>query len=539
MSNVVPISKITNRIHGVLHCRVFKLWDAVDTKTGNIWGKNFVVADNEGGAIQGIVPIDIYHRIEGDFKEGYVCEIGRFTAQHVKENGFTTVPHEFTLSLSRQTCIKQLSSKSVDMPLYFFAFKPLEDIGTDITNENEPIDIIGVVTDFSRIEEKMVKGRPTKMQVLYISNERGHTVELTLWANYIEKVDINGVYERVNNDPIILACSSVLIKEWRGNYSIRAYAGTRFFTDTSIKEISDYLERLELSGKVLKKDHIVSVGANTSPSAQQSNNSEPKGISLLDLSMLPLDTSTGGRYICEAEIVGINNLFDWYFEGCSKCQTKMKDNYCGVCKGRKEKAAIYRILLEVKDGDAQAEFCAMADTTQEIVGEPATTVIDESRLNSDGVPVMLHKLIGKTFKFTISGKLQGSYKNHRLYKVLQSEVVSKDKELLLAPIPEDSVVVEDDGANNNTNTRSSEMLASDGSKGSTISMKPIKHEFKTPEKMGLLPSTSQTPLTPASDNKGQKQKRKDLDGVAKTVYSKSPRRRLIMDKQNDSDDASP
>ncbi|KAJ4817766.1 phosphate transporter 1 [Rhynchospora pubera] len=46
------------------------------------------------------------------------------------------------------------------------------DIGTEITDDKEPIDIIGVIFDFSRIEERIAKNRLIKMQLLYITNER-------------------------------------------------------------------------------------------------------------------------------------------------------------------------------------------------------------------------------------------------------------------------------------------------------------------------------------------------------------------------------
>ncbi|KAJ4813957.1 Replication protein A 70 kDa DNA-binding subunit A [Rhynchospora pubera] len=437
MDSVLPISQLTNRVQGVIHARVLKIWQAIDTKNNNVWGMNFVLLDKEGGAIQGVMPIHIYRRMEVDFVEGNICEIGRFTVEHIKNSGFRTVKHDFTIYFSAQTYATQLAPNLHDIPACYFDFKHLEDIGTKITDEKQPIDVIGKVSHFTTIEEKMANGKPTKMQTVYITNESGHTVEMTLWAHFVDQLDIDGVYAKSNNQPMFLACSSVILKHYQGKYSLRAYAATRFYTDRGVKEIKEYLESVHCD------DTALQINTNAIACSEgSSSNTHPQidriKISLEDLSMLPLDNFSTGQYLCVANIVGVNNPFDWYYEGCPKCYGKLRQSWCKGCKTKRQQPSIcYKILWQVEDDTGEVEFSAIGNTAQYMVGEKASEVKEKSNLDCNELPPPLKKLIGNKYKFTISGKLQVLYENHRVYNIIQSELIVENEQLALPAITED------------------------------------------------------------------------------------------------------
>ncbi|KAJ4798759.1 Replication protein A 70 kDa DNA-binding subunit A [Rhynchospora pubera] len=424
MDIVLAISQLTNRVQGVIHARVFKIWQAIDTKNNNVWGMNFVLLDKEGDAIQGVMPINIYRRMEIDFVEGNICEIGRFTVEHIKNSAFRTVKHDFTLYFSGQTYVTPLAPDLHDVPVCYFDFKRLEDIGTKITDEKQPFDVIGRVSHFTTIQEKWANGKPTKMQTIYMTNESGQTVEMTLWAHFVDELDIDGAYAKSNNQPIILACSSVMLKPYRGKYSLKAYAATRFYMDRGIKEIKEYLESVHCDDTAIQNTDAI-VSNEGSPSNAHAQNIDRIKISLGELSMLPLNNFSTGQYLCVAQIVGVNNPFDWYYEGCPKCNGKLRQSWCVGCETKREQPIIcYKILWQVEDDTGEAEFSAIGNTAQYMIGEKASEVKDKSNLDCNELPPPLKKLIGKKYKFTVSGKLQVLYKNHRVYNILQSELNS-------------------------------------------------------------------------------------------------------------------
>ncbi|KAJ1680742.1 hypothetical protein LUZ63_005435 [Rhynchospora breviuscula] len=415
MDSVLPISQVTNRVQGVIHARVLKIWQAIDTKNNNVWGMNFVLLDKEGGAIQGVMPINFYRRMEVEFVEGNICEIGRFTVEHIKNSGFRTVKHDFTLYFSGQTYVTPLDPNLHDIPVCYFDFKCLEDIGTKITDEKQPIDVIGRVSHFTTIEEKMANGKPTKMQTVYMTNESGHTVEITLWAHFVDQLDIDGVYAKSNNQPMFLACSSVMLKHYQGKYSLRAYAATRFYTDRGIKEIKEYLES-------------------------------------------------------------------------------------------------YKILWQVEDDTGEAEFSAIGNTAQYMIGEKASEVKDNSNLDCNELPPPLKKLIGKKYKFTISGKLQVLYKNHRAYNIIRSELIIGNEQLALPAITKDgedktSEIEKKMSAFEEDDMPTSNDLKDNSSGANKTLLKEIKQEFKTPKKKIVSPQKSQTPVTSIVKKNDPKQKR--------------------------------
>ncbi|KAJ1685447.1 hypothetical protein LUZ63_016837 [Rhynchospora breviuscula] len=438
MDSVLPISQVTNRVQGVIHARVLKIWQAIDTKNNNVWGMNFVLLDKEGGAIQGVMPINFYRRMEVEFVEGNICEIGRFTVEHIKNSRFRTVKHDFTLYFSGQTYVTPLDPNLHDIPVCYFDFKCLEDIGTKITDEKQPIDVIGRVSHFTTIEEKMANGKPTKMQTVYMTNESGHTVEMTLWAHFVDQLDIDGVYAKSNNQPMFLACSSVMLKHYQGKYSLRAYAATRFYTDRGIKEIKEYLESVHCDDTAMQRNTNAIASSEGSSSNAHAPNIDQNKISLGDLSMLPLDNFSTGQYLCVANIIGVNNPFNWYYEGCPNCYGKLRQSWCMGCKTKRQQPTIcYKILWQVEDDTGEAEFSAIGNTAQYMIGEKASEVKDNSNLDCNELPPPLKKLIGKNYKFTISGKLQVLYKNHRVYNIIRSELIIGNEQLALPAITKD------------------------------------------------------------------------------------------------------
>ncbi|KAJ4765340.1 Replication protein A 70 kDa DNA-binding subunit A [Rhynchospora pubera] len=492
MDIVLAISQLTNRIQGVIHARVFKIWQAIDTKNNNVWGMNFVLLDKEGDAIQGVMPINIYRRMEIDFVEGNICEIGRFTVEHIKNSAFRTVKHDFTLYFSGQTYVTLLAPELHDVPVCYFDFKLLEDIGTKITDEKQPFDVIGRVSNFTTIQEKLANGKPTKMQTIYMTNESGQTVEMTLWAHFVDELDIDGAYAKSNNQPIILACSSVMLKQYRGKYSLKAYAATRFYMDPGIKEIKEYLESVHCDDTAIQNSDAI-VSNEGSPSNARAPNIDQIKISLGNLSMLPLDNFSTGQYLCVAQIVGVNNPFDWYYEGCPKCNGKLRQSWCVGCESKRQQPVIcYKILWQVEDDTGEAEFSAIGNTAQYMIGEKASEVKDKTNLDCNELPPPLKKLIGKKYKFTVSGKLQVLYKNHRVYNILQSELIVQN-ELTLPAITKDdedktsqnknklSAIVEDDKLSSND--------LKDNTGANKTLLKKIKQEIKTPKKKIVRPNT--------------------------------------------------
>ncbi|KAJ4808093.1 Replication protein A 70 kDa DNA-binding subunit B [Rhynchospora pubera] len=536
MTTVLPISRLTNRMQGVINARVLKMWEAVDMRNGNVWAMNFVLLDKEGGAIQGIMPINYYRRMQRDFVEGNVCEIGRFTVEHVKKNGYLTVDHAFTLSFSGQTYVTPVSSNLRDIPTCYFVFKSLEDIGTKITEETQPIDVIGFVSDFTQIEEKMVRGTRARMQVVSIRNERGHTVQLTLWSDFIDALDIIGVHEKSNGEPVILACSSVLVKQYMGTFGLKAYAASRFYTDHKIREVKDFFERFNCNNTVNAKTPTEIDIIDCSPRVVRFKKEGPSIISLADLALLPLDNFSSGQYTCIVDIVGVNNPFDWYYEGCPKCNTKLKETFCSPCKGRKPDPSIcYRLLLEVSDDTGTAEFKAVGRTAEGIVGQAASVVKGGMNMDSNELPDPLIKMIGKKFKITVSGKLQVLYKDHRTYNILHTELVSVKEQLSLLPIHDDfgdelvkgdnTVIIEDDcnEANNDVTTSLSSELNAMEDNGSKNLLKEVKQEFKNEVKKKVA----------SSIDKDLKGKRPFDDAGGLPVCKKNPRRKLIISGQSD------
>ncbi|KAJ4800040.1 Replication protein A 70 kDa DNA-binding subunit B [Rhynchospora pubera] len=512
MTSPIPVSTLTMttdiqraRIHG----RPIRIWPASDPRRGRVWKLNFLLLDHVGGKIQGIIFANEYQRISTAFAEHNIVEITRFAIDESTKD-YQVVDYDYMLKITRQTQVKTLSPNLYQIPTYHFDFKRLEDVGTEITYEKAVLDTIARIVGFSAVRVIASQGN-ARVQTLYLMNERGFTIDVALWVDFIDKFDIADLYEKSKTSPVAVACNSLQIKkDFNGVYSLKTYTGTRFHFDSAMKEISDYIQQTPYDGKAIVLEATPEMFSRPGPSLSLLPKRDPIKITLQELNALYLDNFTESLYQCAVRIVRITDPFDWCYEACTECRRKLEHDeqgyYCTECRiRRRHSTSWYRVRIQVKDHTDVAQFIVLGKTAQMIIGTDAPALKAQQDEDSDHTPQALLNIVNKTYLFTVSGKQPGQNRKYRNYTVCRHEPVPDN---MIDLLPEPVLFLQDTPPHPQNTSISSET--------------PIVHE--PPTEIPITPLTN--PLE--TEKVIGKRRLEDSEGTS-VVPIKSVRRRLEDD----------
>ncbi|KAJ4797573.1 Replication protein A 70 kDa DNA-binding subunit B [Rhynchospora pubera] len=440
---VSTLTVTTNTQRARIHARPVRIWPASDPRRGRVWRYSFLLLDHTGDQIQGFISTPDYQRISAIFAEHNIVEITKFRVDGSTKD-YQVVDREYAVNITRLSQIRTLPSNMYQIPTYCFDFKQLEDVGVNITYEKAVLDTIARLSGFSEIRTVPALGH-ARVQTMYLTNERGYSMDVALWGDFIDMFNVPQLYEQSKSAPIIIACNahSSLIKYHQMQrstlYSLKTYTGTRFHFDTAIKEISNYLAQTPFDGHpiVLQATHDMFGRDPRVLSPLPKVN--PVMITLAGLNNLYLDNFTEGLYQCPARIVHIIDPFDWHYQACPDCRRKLEysnhELHCPDCHVRKRQfIPWYRIRVQVKDATDEAQFMLLGKTGEMIVGVDSVTLKMEEDKNNEKIPQALLDIVNKTYLFTVSGKQPGPYRKHRSYTVTRHEKVP-DTMLHLLPPP--------------------------------------------------------------------------------------------------------
>ncbi|KAJ4766236.1 Replication factor-A carboxy-terminal domain protein [Rhynchospora pubera] len=268
---VTTLTPMTNtdvlRVHG----RPVRIWPAQDARFGRVYSMAFLFVDHTGGKIQGIIPVPEYQRLSNVFSEEHICEISRFTVESSTID-YQVVKHPYILSLTRQTLITTLQPNIYDIPRNYFQFGSFEDLGVTVTHLKAVMDVIARLVGFGDIVHRNTGPQTSRVQGMYLTDNRGKTIEVALWGDHIDYFNIPEIFERSKE----------------GIYSLKTYSGTRFFMDPSIKEIADYLAVTPYDGNPITL-RATSETYNIHPTSLALQRTAPIKMTIAQLNSLYLD----------------------------------------------------------------------------------------------------------------------------------------------------------------------------------------------------------------------------------------------------------
>ncbi|KAL0731051.1 hypothetical protein Bca4012_027145 [Brassica carinata] len=250
------------------------------------------------------------------------------------------------------------------------------------------------------------------------------TVYVSLWDEAASS--FRGFLNAGDRSQSVMLVTSVNPKLFGGNLYLNSTQGTRFFFDTSLPEIAEFVGSLGATAtqayscvdtlEGIKKKELVTIGdLNTFISNSNEQTQE-------------------ADFLCKAQIVCVNQENGWSFVSCTGCNKKLERNGtsldCTRCLTSDVTGVVrFRVELAVDDGKDSTTFVVfdkeMTKLTKQDAASLALDVVHDG--GEEQLPACLEELEGKEFVFHIRVTPFNFTPNHRTFTV---STMTKDDTLV-------------------------------------------------------------------------------------------------------------
>ncbi|KAJ4790978.1 Replication protein A 70 kDa DNA-binding subunit A [Rhynchospora pubera] len=434
MLDLVKISDLPNRPHSVrIQVRIIRVWAAKGPDNPAIWYYAAIIMDKHNGVIEARIPKDQHQRVSRLLEEGRLCEIAKFSVKPAPRQ-YHAVKGDHIISFTRQTTITPLAAASLAIPMHYFDIQRLDAVGTEITDTNKMIDVIGRIAGFSPVRPDTEADQRKPAQMIYLADERGYMLEVTLWRQFVPLFDTERLHEESKNAPVVIICAAVQINEWDDIYNVKAISSTRFYFDKTIPEIARFAASLppDLPPIILDTEGPPYDGAQVRRAVQQIEQLDPQAITIVEFLAIPVTTYSDTLYKCVASITDLINRYEWHYDACKKCTSRLSNKYCYRCAVRRDDFIDwYKLELRVKDQTGTAVFTALGKVAKIIIGADVKAMVKEQDTTDDDVPKQILEIIGKAYQFTVLPKESTKFEGVRMNTIIRVDAVPPSSTLFI------------------------------------------------------------------------------------------------------------
>ncbi|KAL0733384.1 hypothetical protein Bca4012_009594 [Brassica carinata] len=406
--NSLRLGRTTQSVVG----RLIRFWDSRNiNKNGEFMGITILLLDELDSVIQGFIPANRASQYRSSLKSGSVVRLDRFEVARVAHM-YKVTEHQFLIRFLPSTRIVEVQ---VDVPVIKsnrFMVRRFDHLQMLANTNLELPDVVGEIRSVQGSDLKNTSA--TSRVVVRLLIEPTVTVYLSLWDEAAST--FRGLLKSGDRSQSVLLVTSVNPKLFGGNLYLNSTQGTRFFFDTSLPEVTEFVSSVGATApqgytcvdtlEGIKKKELVSIGdLNTFISNSNEQTQE-------------------ADFLCKARIVCVNQENGWSFVSCTGCHKKLERHgtslNCTRCVTSDVTGVVrFRVELAVDDGKDSATFVVfdkeMSKLTKQEAAVLALDVVHEG--GEERLPGCLEELEGKEFVFQIRVTPFNFTPNHRTFTV--------------------------------------------------------------------------------------------------------------------------
>ncbi|KAM7530685.1 hypothetical protein LguiB_034095 [Lonicera macranthoides] len=208
---------------------------------------------------------------------------------------------------------------------------------------------------------------------------------------------------------------------FRGQINLSTTSASKIYFNLDIPEVTEFMQMYD--GNVNRKINAAS---------------EPiKHMTIVEILSLHSDSdSEEVVLICKAEITSIDTHKGWYYDSCQQCckkVTKLESSY--ICENCKTNEVLpiprYKLHVQVQDETGKTTFVMFHREAEKILEFPNSQIFNSENINLEdrGLPIVLNKIVGKTFLFHFKlnrFNLRLCYENYTVTKIQTPLTSSSD-----------------------------------------------------------------------------------------------------------------
>ncbi|CAG7862863.1 unnamed protein product [Brassica rapa] len=235
------------------------------TKNGEFMGITILLLDELDSVIHGFIPANRANHYRSSLKTGSIVRLDRFDVARVGHT-YKITEHQYVIRFIPSTRVVEVQTDAPVIKMDKFMVRRYEQLQVLANTSLELPDVVG--------EIKSVQGSDLKNQtarsrvVVRLLIEPNMTVFMSLWDEAASA--FRGLLKAGDKSQSVMLVTTVNPKLFGGNLYLNSTQGTRFFFDTSISEIAEFVSSIGATPpqdytcvdtlERVKKKELVSIG---------------------------------------------------------------------------------------------------------------------------------------------------------------------------------------------------------------------------------------------------------------------------------------
>ncbi|CAF2105359.1 unnamed protein product [Brassica oleracea var. botrytis] len=393
--------------------RLIRFWDSRNIhKNGEFMGITILLLDEQDSVIHDFIPANRASQFRSCLKAGSIVRLDGFEVARVPHM-YKITEHQFVIRFIPSTRIVDVLADAPVIRSDKFLVRRIDHLQV-LTNTNlELPDVVGEIRSVQGSD--LQNDAATTRIVVRLLIEPTVTVNVSLWDEAASA--FRGLLRDGDKSQSVMLVTSVNPKMFGGNLYLNSTQGTRFFFDTTLPEIAEFVSRVgATSAQVyscvntlegIKKKELVSIrdlNSFISSSNEQTQEAD---------------------FLCKARIVCVIPENGWSFVSCTICHKKLErlgtSLNCTRCVTSDVTGVVrFRVELAVDDGNDSATFVVFDKEMTKLTKQEASVLALDAVSNGgeEYLPSCLEELAGKEFVFQIRVITPFNFTpNHRTFTV--------------------------------------------------------------------------------------------------------------------------
>ncbi|XP_022041619.1 replication protein A 70 kDa DNA-binding subunit A-like [Helianthus annuus] len=404
--------------------RVIRVWEHPERRNpSQLYSFDMIIMDEEGTKMEAAC----LNRVLPQFRPSLVekkCLIIRNPTIGFNNSTYRYVDNQNRLCFQGTTEV--IPCEDIGGSPYGFDFLSFPDILNSNAISNSTVDVIGyLIRSFPKeTVNNKATGKQAVKVTIEISDLEGRTVFLTLWDQYCDKV--LSFFESIKGKNIhaIIILQFGKVKWWNGvAYVNNSYTVSRLFCNHDCPEVDEFRNRLfENSIEVSESTSLGSMAKSVEEEILQSKDF----LNICDVFSL----KTVCKVIVLGNILGVYKDEGWFYEGCNRCNKKIK-KVVNLSEDTQESGSAvtkevltcvsdrcafktitsslkFKIQLRVQDPSASVTLTLFDREARKLLGKSVDDILTanpEFRSDSMKIPAEVDALVGQTaaFKIDVTG----------------------------------------------------------------------------------------------------------------------------------------
>ncbi|XP_027118698.2 replication protein A 70 kDa DNA-binding subunit B-like [Coffea arabica] len=355
--------------------RVTRMWDAINTNTGDVFALEMVLLDENDNHMVAIVPKNLVQRFRPQLLEGDVYILEKFRVTPRKQS-WNVVHNEHNIYFTYTTLVKKLGGRMSSIKFHKFEFIDFNDLSSRCQVFTFLSDVVGRLSKVGPIYEVSKSNGTVKKRDIAITNKSGESINVTLWGTTSNQFNDETIL--VSDQPLVLVISSVTVKQFRGSYYLSSTTATRVYMNLNISEVADYLNCIDSTApQTIEVLHP----PKTREAIQQLMFKNRKFLSEIYQIMAGVQTEEL-VYTSKVTILKVDFNSQLHYKACPKFQRKVTlegSNFvCNACNQNVEYPKLrYMLKVLVSDATGSAWFVIFDQEAERIIEHKLSFVLEE------------------------------------------------------------------------------------------------------------------------------------------------------------------